>query len=373
LSSSNLNNLTTDQVQLLTSTQIQSLTSTQLRGLTSTNFQALETTDVQALTTTQVKNLSTSNISAITSDQLQALTTSQLINFTSTQRSVLTTSQTSGLTTCQTNALAGSAVDPLVLDLNSDGIHATLAAGQGAAFILAGLNMATGWVGPGDGMLVSSKDFGPNTLQPFEGLLPKGVAAVNGPTGLVAMDTNGDGVIDVKDPAFKSLEVYTYNDGVGKLHKLSELDIKSVSVNMTPTDQVNNGNLLGLMGSFTTSDGVTHSMADYMFQIAPIVDLRKLIQDSSALVNSGRVDLTKVDAIKNLSVSLQDVLSVGETLAGINQLTVDGDNSDTLYLASSGSGWQSAGTVTDGADSYHVYVNANAQLMVNDKIHIVIG
>jgi len=36
------------------------------------------------------------------------------------------------------------------------------------------------------------------------------------------------------------------------------------------------------------------------------------------------------------------------------------------------SGWSLAGTTTDGADTYMVYVNQNAHLLVNDKIHTVI-
>jgi DNA-directed RNA polymerase beta subunit len=36
---------------------------------------------------------------------------------------------------------------------------------------------------------------------------------------------------------------------------------------------------------------------------------------------------------------------------------------------SAGAGWSLAGTQTDGADTYMVYVNQNAHLMVNDKIH----
>jgi len=70
---------------------------------------------------------------------------------------------------------------------------------------------------------------------------------------------------------------------------------------------------------------------------------------------------------------LQDVLAVGENLSGVHQLTIDGTASDTLHLANTGSGWHAAGSITDGADSYMVYVNANAHLLVNDHIHIVIG
>jgi hypothetical protein len=373
LSTANLANFTTTQIQTLTTTQVQGLTSTQLRGLSSTNLQALETRDIQALTTSQVSQLSSAMLLNITSSQLSAMTTTQLIALNGANiLGSLTSAQTPGLDTCQISALFTGVADPLILDLNGDGIHTT-AVGSGVTFNLGGQKMATGWVGAGDGILVIDKDFGPNTLQGFEGLLPKGFSAVNGPTGMTAMDKNRDGVLNAKDAAFKDLEVYTYNNGVGKLQTLSELNIASIAVGMTETNEINNGNLIGLMGSFTTSDGVTHSMADAFFQVAPVVDLERAIRNTSALVDTGHVDLTKANTFKNLNVRLQDVLSVGENLSGVHQLTIDGTASDTLHLANSGSGWHAAGTVSDGGESYMVYVNANAHLLVNDHIHIVIG
>jgi hypothetical protein len=375
LTTANLANLTTDGVQALTTQQVQSLTSTQLRGLTSTNLQAMETTDIQALTTTQVYHLSTTIITQITSAQLTAMTTSQLIALHSNTKSIaaLTSSQTGSLTTCQLGALFAGLADPLILDLNGDGIHTT-AVGSGVTFNFAGQKEATGWVGAGDGILVTDKDFGPNTLQGFEGLLPKGFSAVNGPTGMTAMDSNHDGVLNAKDAAFNDLEVYTFNNGVGKLQTLSELNIASIAVGMTEVNQVNNGNLVGLMGSYTTADGVTHSMADVMFQIAPVIDLERALRHINGLESTGHVDLNKAQTFKNLNVSLQDVLVFGEDLSGVHQLTIDGTSSDTLHLANAGSGgWHAAGAANDGGDSYMVYVNANAQLLVNDQIHIVIG
>jgi len=59
-------------------------------------------------------------------------------------------------------------------------------------------------------------------------------------------------------------------------------------------------------------------------------------------------------------------------VTGHSQVVVHGDANDTVQLTNSGSGWTAAGSVTDGAETYMVYVNANAQLLVNDKIHTVI-
>jgi hypothetical protein len=302
------------------------------------------------------------------------MTTTQLMALHSSgSYTVLTSAQVADLDTCQIGALYAGLADPLILDLNGDGISTT-AISSGVTFnTLGGQKQATGWVGAGDGILVTDKDFGPNTLQGFEGLLPTGFSAVNGPTGMVAMDSNHDGVLNEKDAAFKDLEVYTLSDGVGKLQTLADLNITSITVSMDTTNQINNGNLIGLMGSYTTADGVTHSMADVLFQVAPVVGLERAVQNTSALVNAGHVDLTKAATFKNLNVSLEDVMSVGENLSGIHQLTIDGALGDTVHLSNSGSGWHAAGSVTNGAESYMVYVNANANLLVNDHINIVIG
>jgi len=41
-------------------------------------------------------------------------------------------------------------------------------------------------------------------------------------------------------------------------------------------------------------------------------------------------------------------------------------------LTQGGEGWSQHGTVIDGAQSYDVYVNQDAQLLVNHKLHTVI-
>ena len=63
------------------------------------------------------------------------------------------------------------------------------------------------------------------------------------------------------------------------------------------------------------------------------------------------------------------VAAVGAASA---QVTITGDSGDVVNL-SGGTSWTLAGTQTEGADTYMVYVNANAHLLVNDKIHLIIS
>jgi len=168
---------------------------------------------------------------------------------------------------------------------------------------------------------------------------------------MVWVDKNGDGVTNA-----------------GELSRLSDLGITSLSTSAQSSTQTNNGNLIGLLGSYTTADGQTHQMGDVWFQID---ETGQKVFDLSAVAQAagGKVSLNQAETLK---VTLQDVLAVGapDILSGTSQLTVTGDQTDTVQLSGS---WSLAGTHADGADTYMVYVNQNAQLMVNDKIHTIIG
>jgi hypothetical protein len=128
------------------------------------------------------------------------------------------------------------------------------------------------------------------------------------------------------------------------------------------------------MGSYTTADGATHTMGDVWFSVD---DTGKKVFDLAALIEQGgsvaHVDL-KLGDPATLNVSLQDVLAHGEQdgASGLATVRIDGDAGDTVQLAQAGEGWSQTGTVTDGAQSYDVYVNQEAQLLVNHKVHTVI-
>ncbi len=185
--------------------------------------------------------------------------------------------------------------------------------------------------------------------------------------------------MDANDAAFGELSVWTDNNGNGitdgnELTNLSSLGIDSIALNATKSSQMNNGNLIGLMGSYTTSDGQTHTMGDVWFQTDAsgnrVFDLSAIAKAAG----TSKVDMTSAQA-DQLNVTLADVLAVGtpDILSGTSQVTITGDSGDVVNLASGGSGWSLAGTQTDGADTYMVYVNQNAHLLVNDKIHLIIS
>jgi hypothetical protein len=331
------------------------LTTAQVAGLTTAQVVALQTADVAALTPTQLGSLSTAQESALSSAQLAAITTANI-----------------------------SSLSPIVLDLDGNGIQ-TLSQADGVNFDLNndGNIDKAGWVAGGDGLLardISGDGVINNGGELFgEGtVMPDGSKAKDGYQALAALDSNLDGLIDARDAAFGSLKVWTDANGNGitdarELKSLDSLGIKAIALDAVKTNVVDNGNLIGLMGSYTKADGSVHTAADVWFSVDAsgnrTFDLAAAIQQAgSSKVTLGN---TQSDTLK---VTLSDVLSLGQAdIPGVHQVTIDGTAADTVQLANAGAGWTQTGTVSDGAETYMVYVNGNAQLLINDKIHTVIS
>jgi Ca2+-binding RTX toxin-like protein len=174
---------------------------------------------------------------------------------------------------------ASNFASPIVLDLDGDGVIRTVGLSSGVNFDHAadGFAERTGWVAPGDGLLVWDRnangaiDTG-HELFGSETLLPNGLKAVNGFEALKAHDANGDGVIDANDPVFAELRVWVDADtnartGEGELLTLEEAGVKSINLNYTNSTFVDaHGNAHKQAGSFVTTDGQTRAATDVWFQ-----------------------------------------------------------------------------------------------------------
>jgi hypothetical protein len=163
--------------------------------------------------------------------------------------------------------LVTAALDPLVLDLNGDGIHLKDEA-HGVHFDFSGDHFAelTGWVGPDDGFLVLDKNgngkidnisemFGNPIWDPKESI-HTGNATIDGFAALAVYDTNQDGKIDASDPQFAQLQVWQdlNQNGVtdpGEIKTLTELGILSISLQATATDVGATGNESSDLGTVT--------------------------------------------------------------------------------------------------------------------------
>jgi len=161
--------------------------------------------------------------------------------------------------------------DPLVLDLDGDGIEAT-AIDRTAPVLFDhdadGIQAATGWIKPDDGIVVLDLNgngtidtgrelFGDNTL------LPGGQAAANGFEAIAQYDTNADGKINAQDAIYTQLRIWqdANQDGVSQaneLKTLGELGIASIDVvGQASNINLGNGNTQPWSGSYTRTNGTT--------------------------------------------------------------------------------------------------------------------
>ena len=131
--------------------------------------------------------------------------------------------------------------DPLVLDLDGDGVDLT-DSNSAVLFDHNADNVKTGtqWVKSDDGMLVRDIN-GNGTIDSGRELfgdqtrLPNGQLAANGFQALSALDSNADGVIDANDAAYADLRVWRdlNQDGTsqaGELQTLGEAGITSINL-----------------------------------------------------------------------------------------------------------------------------------------------
>ncbi|WP_083228450.1 Calx-beta domain-containing protein, partial [Veronia pacifica] len=169
-------------------------------------------------------------------------------------------------------------ITPLVLDLDGDGVETISVDVSKINYDLDadGVSHVTGWTASDDGFLVwdinqdglindGSEMFGAGTN------LADGTKARDGIQALAQHDLNADGKIDASDAIYAQLNVWVdaNQDGItdpNELKTLAELDITSISLGAVASDEMDNGNLLGLISSYTKSDGTEHEYADVWFE-----------------------------------------------------------------------------------------------------------
>ena len=162
--------------------------------------------------------------------------------------------------------------DPLVLDMNGDGIQTTSARESDASFDLFtghGFAASHGWVSPDDALLAIDRNSN-NTIDDITELF--GSAEQSGFEELSGYDENQDGVIDSNDTVFSDLLIWVDRNGDGvsqadELRALSDVDIVSIDVSASESALSQNGNVITSSSTFTFSDGTQNAISDVNFGV----------------------------------------------------------------------------------------------------------
>ncbi len=161
--------------------------------------------------------------------------------------------------------------DPLVLDLDNDGIELTRLSASATYFDLDadGFAERTAWVSGDDGLLARDLD-GDGAIGDVSELF--GDADTPGLTALAALDANADGRIDAADAAFGELLVWRDADGDGtsrpeELTGLAAAGIASIDLTGgAPAEAEIRGNAIRAESRFTRVDGSTGTVADALLE-----------------------------------------------------------------------------------------------------------
>lgn len=175
------------------------------------------------------------------------------------------------------DATTAPKVDPLMLDLNGDGLATTNLDQSDVYFDLDSNGFAerTAWIDANDGLLVLDRDgdgkitngqelFGDQTL------LSNGTRATSGFEALREFDDNKDGKIDASDIVYLKLKVWQdlNRDGVSQakeMKSLADVGIKAINLNSTVTGAADAmGNIQRRLGSFVKTDGSDGQIGEYL-------------------------------------------------------------------------------------------------------------
>ncbi len=201
-----------------------------------------------------------------------------------------------------TAGLFSPGTDPLVLDLDGDGVELVRLESSSTYFDLDNDSFAerTAWVRPDDGLLARDIN-GNGRIDNITELF--GNATTPGFTALKTLDSNNDNRITSADAAFGTLRIWRDldQDGVtdaGELQTLAQAGITSISaVGTTPTQTEIRGTTIRAESTYTLSNGTTRKIVDALFD-ADQGDTRFV---GNATVSSAAAALPNLKGLGNIA------------------------------------------------------------------------
>ncbi|CCM74777.1 calcium-binding protein [Rhizobium mesoamericanum] len=169
--------------------------------------------------------------------------------------------------------IGNSHIDPIVLDLDHNGVALT-SLDQGVQFDINadGHKDQIAWTTGSDGILAFDVDGNGKIDNGSEIFSPHfaGGSYVDGLAALSALDSNHDGKIDAADEAFSKLTVWQdlNHNGItdsGELSSLADHSISSISLEATASSTEINGQSILADGDYTLTDGSTAHFVEVAF------------------------------------------------------------------------------------------------------------
>ena len=232
------------------------------------------------------------------------------------------------------NANRRRRIDPLVFDLDGDGLEFIGLDQSNARFDLTGDGFATrtSWLSGDDGFLALdlNQDGKINDISELFGS-----GSQTGFEELSQYDSNNDGVINSQDTIFKDLLIWRDENGDGKsskseLKNIAEYGISEISLTRTSVNSETNDTIIDEQGTYTTTNAegeqTTHILGDVQFSVLPTYS-----------TYSGEVTLTEQAKATNnikgygLMPELQVAMSLDADFAAVVASTLDGLTSENIF------------------------------------------
>jgi Ca2+-binding RTX toxin-like protein len=281
------------------------------------------------------------------------------------------------LNTGSSNLFSWIPTDPLVLDLNGDGVKLTNFTDAPVLFDAdndGGSKEQTGWVSAQDGIVVHDVN-GDGVINNIAETLSeyyKGVAGTkpfsSGFTALKSLDSNGDNVFNASDAAFSQLRVWVdanhdgkswvdaNNNGVkdngeaSELKTFGELGITQINLaHTTQSGEVRDGNEVLARGTFVKG-GVTHEAlaANFLNNPTGSVITQSSSGTTAALEGGGTKSFVSSNTNSLLNESLSAAtLNVQNVTGGAGNDTLTGDAQGNWLVGGLGADRFSAGAGDD--------------------------
>ena len=172
---------------------------------------------------------------------------------------------------------------PIVLDLDDDGVEMVSIGTSTVMFDVDGDGILenTGWVGADDGLLVLDRN-GNGVIDDGSEIsfVQDTLGATTDLEGLVAFDSNNDGVFDANDDQFADFQVWqdVNQDGISQASELKSLSEMGItSIDLTPVSSgeqpsAPRDNIIVNTTSISWTDGSTSTAGDVMFRYIDAFD-----------------------------------------------------------------------------------------------------